>query len=75
MRIEKPGIVNREAAVSRRLPVCAAVLLAGSVLSPWSSAAAAAAAEGADDAEITVDVDVTGTGATGAKVYLIGYRT
>lgn len=29
----------------------------------------------ADDAEITVDVDVAGTGAKGAKVYLIGRRT
>lgn len=28
----------------------------------------------ADDAEITIDVDVAGTGATGAKVYLIGTR-
>lgn len=29
----------------------------------------------ADDAEITVDIDVAGTGAKGLKVYLIGYRT
>ena len=29
----------------------------------------------ADDAIITVDVDVAGTGAAGAKVYLIGRRT
>lgn len=29
----------------------------------------------ADDAEITVDIDVAGTGATGAKIYLIGYKT
>jgi hypothetical protein len=29
----------------------------------------------ADDAQITVDVDVAGTGAKGAKVYLIGRRT
>jgi hypothetical protein len=29
----------------------------------------------ADDAEITIDVDVAGTGAAGAKIYLIGYRT
>jgi len=29
----------------------------------------------ADDAEITFDVDVTGTDATGAKITLIGYRT
>lgn len=28
----------------------------------------------ADDAEITIDVDVAGTGAKGLKVYLIGYR-
>lgn len=28
----------------------------------------------ADDAEITIDIDVAGTGAKGAKVYLIGYR-
>lgn len=28
----------------------------------------------ADDAEITIDVDVAGTGAAGAKVYLIGTR-
>lgn len=29
----------------------------------------------ADDAEITIDVDVAGTGAAGAKIYLIGSRT
>lgn len=29
----------------------------------------------ADDAEITIDIDVAGTGAKGLKVYLIGYRT
>lgn len=29
----------------------------------------------ADDAEITIDVDVAGTGAAGPKVWLIGYRT
>jgi hypothetical protein len=29
----------------------------------------------ADDAEITIDIDVAGTGAKGAKVYLIGRRT
>ena len=28
----------------------------------------------ADDAEITIDVDVAGTGAKGLKVYMIGYR-
>jgi hypothetical protein len=28
----------------------------------------------ADDAEITVDIDTAGTGAKGAKVYLIGRR-
>lgn len=28
----------------------------------------------ADDAEITIDVDVAGTGAAGAKVYIIGTR-
>lgn len=28
----------------------------------------------ADDAEITIDIDVAGTGATGLKVYLIGTR-
>ena len=28
----------------------------------------------ADEAKITIDVDVTGTDATGLKVYLIGYR-
>lgn len=28
----------------------------------------------ADDAEITIDIDVAGTGAKGAKVYLIGYK-
>ena len=28
----------------------------------------------ADEAKITVDVDVTGTDATGLKVYIIGYR-
>lgn len=29
----------------------------------------------ADDAEITIDIDVAGTGAAGAKIYLIGTRT
>ena len=29
----------------------------------------------ADDAEITIDVDTAGTGATGAKIYLIGTRS
>lgn len=29
----------------------------------------------ADDAEITIDVDVAGTGAAGAKIYLIGTRS
>lgn len=29
----------------------------------------------ADDAEITIDIDVAGTGAAGLKVYLIGRRT
>lgn len=29
----------------------------------------------ADDAQITIDVDVAGTGAAGAKIYLIGTRT
>jgi hypothetical protein len=29
----------------------------------------------ADDAEMTIDIDVAGTGAKGAKVYLIGYKT
>jgi hypothetical protein len=29
----------------------------------------------ADDAEITIDVDVAGTGAAGAKIYLIGTQT
>ena len=29
----------------------------------------------ADDAEITIDVDVAGTGAAGPKITLIGYRT
>jgi hypothetical protein len=29
----------------------------------------------ADDAEISIDVDVAGTGAVGAKIYLIGTRT
>ena len=29
----------------------------------------------ADDAEMTIDIDVAGTGAKGAKVTLIGYRT
>lgn len=29
----------------------------------------------ADDAEITIDVDVAGTGAAGAKIYLIGYHS
>lgn len=57
MRIEKPGIVNREAVVSRRLAMCAAALLAGSVLSPW-----AAAAQEADDAEITVTATRVKTG-------------
>ena len=28
----------------------------------------------ADDAEITIDVDTAGTGATGAKVWIIGTR-
>jgi len=28
----------------------------------------------ADDAEITIDIDVAGTGAKGAKIYLIGYK-
>ncbi len=29
----------------------------------------------ADDASMTIDIDVAGTGATGAKIYLIGRRT
>lgn len=29
----------------------------------------------ADDAEITIDVDTAGTGAAGAKIYMIGYKT
>jgi hypothetical protein len=29
----------------------------------------------ADDAEMTIDIDVAGTGAKGLKVILIGYRT
>ena len=29
----------------------------------------------ADEAKITIDVDVTGTGATGLKCYIIGYKT
>jgi hypothetical protein len=29
----------------------------------------------ADDAEMTIDIDTAGTGAKGAKIYLIGYRT
>ena len=29
----------------------------------------------ADDAEITIDIDVAGTGAVGAKVYMLGSRT
>ena len=29
----------------------------------------------ADDAEMTIDIDVAGTGAKGLKVYLIGKRT
>lgn len=29
----------------------------------------------AEDAEMTVDIDVAGTGAKGAKIYIIGYRT
>lgn len=29
----------------------------------------------ADDAEITIDIDTAGTGAKGAKVYIIGYAT
>jgi len=29
----------------------------------------------ADDASITIDVDVAGTGAAGAKIYIIGYAT
>jgi len=29
----------------------------------------------ADDAEITIDVDTAGTGAAGAKIYIIGYRS
>ena len=29
----------------------------------------------ADDAEITIDIDATGTGAAGAKIYLIGTKT
>ena len=29
----------------------------------------------ADESKITLDVDVTGTGATGLKVYIIGYKT
>jgi len=28
----------------------------------------------ADDAEITIDIDVAGTGAKGLKVYMYGYR-
>jgi hypothetical protein len=28
----------------------------------------------ADDAEITIDIDVAGTGAAGLKVYLIGHQ-
>lgn len=58
MRIEKPGIVSRKSVVSERLSVCAAALLAGSVLSPW----AAAAAEEVDDAEITVTATRVKTG-------------
>jgi hypothetical protein len=27
-----------------------------------------------DDSEITIDIDVAGTGASGLKVYLIGHR-
>jgi hypothetical protein len=45
-----------------------------------TSATAATAAVISDatlaaDAEMTIDIDVAGTGAKGAKVYLIGYRT
>ena len=29
----------------------------------------------ADKSKITIDVDVTGTGSTGLKVYIIGYKT
>ena len=29
----------------------------------------------ADESKITIDVDVTGTGATGLKCYIIGYKT
>ena len=29
----------------------------------------------ADESKITIDVDVTGTDATGLKVYIIGYKT
>lgn len=29
----------------------------------------------ADDAQMTIDIDVAGTGATGLKVYIIGHRT
>lgn len=29
----------------------------------------------AENAEITIDIDVAGTGATGAKIYIIGYAT
>ncbi len=29
----------------------------------------------ADDAEITIDIDTAGTGAKGAKIYLIGYKS
>ena len=29
----------------------------------------------ADDAELTFDIDVAGTGATGLKVMILGYRT
>ena len=39
-----------------------------------ATAAVISDADIADDAEITIDIDTAGTGAKGAKVYLIGYR-
>lgn len=29
----------------------------------------------ADDAQMTIDIDTAGTGAAGAKIYIVGYRT
>ncbi len=59
MRMGISGIVTRRSAGAARLSVCAAALLAGSVLSPWG---AAAAQESDDETEITVTATRVKTG-------------